>query len=233
MKQAKTSELADYFGCYPSTVRRKLEELERAGLVTCVHGGAKIVEENSQILSFSARKHINVFEKKKIALQAVKLVSEGDTVFLDASSTCLFLVDYLSEIAGIKVVTNGIETLSALVERGVRAYSTGGEAVNAGLSMLVGDFALNALSSMWANVAFVSVKTVDENGEVYNALQEENAVSRQMLARSDKKVILCDKSRLFRRAAFKLCDLSDVDYFVCDSEVKNCFKTNQSVEFIS
>ena len=60
----KTDELAQILSVSPSTIRRALSELQDKGLITRVHGGAKINDEKNYFPNFSFRSHMNCLEKK-------------------------------------------------------------------------------------------------------------------------------------------------------------------------
>ena len=108
------AELSAALDVSESTVRRKLAELEGKGLISRTHGGARMIDTNNSSFTFSLRIHKNAFEKKLIALKAVKLIKEGDVIFLDGSTSTYFLAEYLNEFKNVTVITNGIDTLSFL-----------------------------------------------------------------------------------------------------------------------
>ena len=137
-KHASVEEICEKVYASPSTVRRRLTELQRKGLITRTHGGAQINDGNSFLPSFTFRSHQNSLEKKKIALSAIKLIKNGDVIFLDGSTSAFFIAEYLSEFENIKVLTNGIDTLSLLSRNGVTAYSTGGLISGENRSVLIG-----------------------------------------------------------------------------------------------
>ena len=123
---ASVEELATLTGTSPSTIRRALNSLQDKNLITRTHGGAKIHMENNVSPSFTFRFHQNSFEKKKMALSAIKLIKDGDIVFLDGSTSAYYIAEYLNEFKDIQVITNGIDTLSLLSKNKITAYSTGG-----------------------------------------------------------------------------------------------------------
>ena len=110
-------ELAKQFAVSPSSIRRKLTELEKDGLVVRTHGGVKSINDDESGMSFFTRKHTNALEKRLIAIKALKIVHDGDMIFLDSSSTSYFLAEYLSEFPNVTVVTNGVDTLAALAAK--------------------------------------------------------------------------------------------------------------------
>lgn len=79
------------FAVSPSSITRKLTELEKDGLVMRTHGGVKSINDDESGLSFFTRKHSNALEKRLIAIKALKLVYDGDMIFLDSPSTSYFL----------------------------------------------------------------------------------------------------------------------------------------------
>ena len=91
---ASVEEISALIFVSPSTVRRALHSLESKKLVTRTHGGAKINRENNFSPSFTFRIHQNSFEKKKLALAAIKLIKDGDTLFLDGSTTVFYIAEY-------------------------------------------------------------------------------------------------------------------------------------------
>ena len=228
----KVTDLARQYNLSASTVRRKLDELEKDGLITRTHGGVKSVEDDLTVTSFATRVHTNVAEKRRIALKAIKLIREGDVIFLDASSTTYFLTEYLNEFSKIKVITNGIDTLAALSAKGISAYSTGGKVSRESPSVLVGQFARNAVYGVHADVAFFSVHGINENGEIFDTNQSCNEITSCMIKCSDKVVCLCDNTKIGKSGAFKVCDVSDVDYVVCDRDVSGSFDLPENVQLI-
>ena len=86
-KKASTEELAEKLYVSPSTVRRKLNALQKKGLAVRIHGGAQIGDGSEFLPSFATRSHQNAPEKKRIALTAARLIRNGDLIFLDGSSS--------------------------------------------------------------------------------------------------------------------------------------------------
>lgn len=208
----------------PSTVRRKLDSLQKKGLITRTHGGAKINDENNFYPSFTFRVHLNSFEKKKMALAAIKLIKNGDLIFLDGTTSAFFIAEYLSEFKNIRVITNGIDTLSLLSKNHVTAYSTGGYIQEANRSVLVGHYAEEMIGNFHADVAFFSAQSVTDDGEIYDCFEEENVIRKAMIKHATKKVFLCDSTKFGKNSLFHLCSLNDVDYIVSNHEIPSTIR---------
>ncbi|MBQ2714214.1 MAG: DeoR/GlpR transcriptional regulator [Clostridia bacterium] len=222
-KSVKVNELVELLSVSPSTVRRELKDLEEKGLISRTHGGAMVNDEKNYFPAFSFRSHQNSLGKKKIALSAIKLIKNGDVVFLDGSTSAFFIAEYLKEFENVKVFTNGIDTLSLLSKHNVTAYSTGGKVSKENSSVLVGHYAENTIKSIHADVAFFSAQSILSNGEIYDCFEEENVLRKVMLDNSKVKVFLCDGTKFGRTAPFRLCNVNDVDYVISDAIPKNYF----------
>ena len=119
-------ELSEVLNVSQSTIRRVLNRLQSKKLVERSHGGVRAVLTDNVAPNFVLRKHTNATQKKMIALKALKLIKEGDVIFLDGSTSTYFMAEYLNEFDNATVITNGIDTLVALAGCGVNAISTGG-----------------------------------------------------------------------------------------------------------
>lgn len=216
---ASIDELSKQLFVSPSTVRRKLDVLQKKGLITRTHGGAQLNNQNSFYPSFTFRVHQNSFEKKKIALAAIKLIKNGDLIFLDGTTSAFFIAEYLSEFKNIRVITNGIDTLSQLAKYNVAAYSTGGYVQEQNRSVLVGNYAEEMLGNFHADIAFFSAQSVTADGEIYDCFEEENVIRKAMIRHASKKVFLCDSTKFGRTSPYHLCSLNDVDYIVSNHEL--------------
>ncbi len=207
----------------PSTVRRKLTKLQDKGLITRTRGGAKMNDSSNFLPSFSFRTHQNSLEKKKIALTATKLIKNGDVIFLDASTSAFFIAEYLSGFKDIKVITNGIDTLSLLAKNGINAYSTGGNIIKSNSSVLGGEHAISMIEKFHADIAFFSVASITRDGKLYDIFEEENPPRIAMLKNATRKVFLSDSTKFGKISPYFTCTTRDIDYIVTDKEITQMF----------
>ncbi|MBR1867629.1 MAG: DeoR/GlpR transcriptional regulator [Clostridia bacterium] len=232
MQYATVEQLANKLYLSPSSVRRKLNDLQAKGLIIRTHGGAKITDESGLFPSFTFRTHQNSFEKKKIALQAVKFIKEGDVIFLDGSTSAFYVAEYLGAYKNVKVITNGIDTLSLLSKTGVNAYSTGGRIEDENRSVLVGQIAINTVNDYHADVVFFSAQSTDKNGQIYDCFEEENYLRQAMIRSSTKKIFLCDGTKFEKTSPYKLCAIKDIDYILSDKDISDFFNDGYKEKII-
>ena len=218
--RASVEEIAELIFCSQSTVRRKLNAMQDRGLVIRTHGGAELSGEFN-IPDFEYRADVNAAVKKRMALSAVKFVKEGDVVFLDGSTSAFYIVPYLAEIKNVTAVTNGVDALSLLSKLKVNCCCTGGRTISTNSSVLIGDVAESAAAGIRADVLFFSAMSLGSDGVIWDNSPEENAVRRVMMKNAKKSVFLCDAEKLGAPAAFRLCELCDIDVMVSDKDMSD------------
>jgi DeoR/GlpR family transcriptional regulator of sugar metabolism len=215
-----------------SSIRRDLKNLEERGLVNRSYGGVKLADATGKRIPFSLRSQENSLLKKQIAKAALSLINEGDVIFLDGSSTALCLADLIPSINGVTVITNGIDVMSCLSNYEVRAYCTGGSKSKDNGAVLVGDYAERFLKDIRADVAFFSVQSISDCGDCFDCYAEEVAVRKVMLQNARKKILLCDSSKWNKPSTFYQCNISELDYVVCDRDLNEFFKDPTPEKYI-
>ena len=224
---ASVEELSAVLCVSTSTIRRNLEILQQKGLVTRTHGGVKINSDNSFSPSFTFRIHQNSFEKKKIALSAIKLIKNGDIIFLDGSTSAFYIAEYLKEFENIRVITNGIDTLSLLSKNNILAYSTGGQVSSENPSVLVGRYAEDMICNFHADIAFFSAQAMDNDGEIYDCFEDEIFLRRAMIKNAKTKVFLCDNTKIGKTSPYHLCSLKEIDYIATNQILPDVIPSNK------
>lgn len=134
--RVSVSELSGRFDTSPVTIRKDLETLERRHLLRRVRGGA-VRADGSDEGAFELRLRHRADVKRMIAREAARLVSDGDAIALDCSTTCYYLAELLRPRQGLVVVTNGLRTAELLAESAT-VVMTGGTLRSSSWS-LVGD----------------------------------------------------------------------------------------------
>lgn len=109
------NDLARRFGVSPVTVRKDLDLLERRSLLRRVRGGAVAAPRDEG--AFETRLRSDSHAKHAIAVAAAKLVSDGDVIAIDSSTTSHYLAAELLSRSGLMVVTNSMRTATLLMER--------------------------------------------------------------------------------------------------------------------
>ena len=122
-ESVRTTELAAALEVTDETIRKDLEALEKRGELLRVHGGAVRVNQARVEIGLTERQQANREAKTAIARLAAQRIQANDTIFIDASSTALTLVEFLPEVP-LTVLTNAHNVVSALADREGLALNT-------------------------------------------------------------------------------------------------------------
>ena len=168
-----------------STLRRDLMMFERQNIVRRFHGSAELIEgtlQEEDTPALDPKLRIDPEQKHAIARYAANLVQDGETIFMNSSSTTLLLLDYLRQKRVI-VVTNNSNAINYPHDPNVTIILTGGEIYQRRKS-LVGDFALQTLLKINPNKAFIGVSGISATGGVTTSVLPETAINGMMMSRA-------------------------------------------------
>ena len=202
----------------PSTIRRDLSELEKAGIVKRSHGGAMILDYRRKDIPIIIREQERTLQKEQIAKKAIKLVKDGDVVMLDSSSTVLPLARLLPTKENITVITNNVKAMLILYEAGVNTYCTGG-ILEPSAFALTGTPALDMLDSFQADILFFSSRGLDSKAGVTDFSESETRVRQKMIEHARHRYLLMDQSKLDKTYMLKVCELNALSGIICDAKL--------------
>ena len=98
------AELAQRFNTSEDTIRRDLRDLDAAGLLRRVHGGA--MRRTQPVPSFGQRLDADEARKEVLARALADSVQSGDTVLVDAGTTNLAFARQLEDGRAATIITN-------------------------------------------------------------------------------------------------------------------------------
>ncbi|MBA8759608.1 DeoR family transcriptional regulator [Staphylococcus schleiferi subsp. coagulans] len=184
--------LVEYTESSASTIRRDLSRLQEEGKLTRVHGGAKLINNPKEPELYEKRtQHIE--EKVAIAKKAAQLVNEGDCIYLDAGSTTLEMIPYLSA-KEITVVTNGLSHVEGLLKQGIPTKFIGGD-VKGNTLAVVGGRAVDFLKHYRFNKVFLGVNGIDIEAGFTTPDEREAIVKETAVSQAQQAYVLADTSK--------------------------------------
>jgi DeoR/GlpR family transcriptional regulator of sugar metabolism len=120
------ADLSQMFAVSEVTIRADLQSLAAQGLIVRTHGGAVLASSTPE-LSLTVRREQRVLEKERIGIAAAEWVEDGDSIFLDGSSTALMLARQLTQRRNLSVLTHNLAVAQAFIEApDVAVIVTGG-----------------------------------------------------------------------------------------------------------
>lgn len=217
-KRVVVSELSRRFDVSEETIRRDLDKFEKEDLVTKSYGGAVLKESVGAEMPFKARKKQNMLGKQLIGRILSDMISDGDHILLDPSTTALSIVKALRMTGkkDITIITNSIEVLVECAEdTGWEVISTGGT-LQADKYALVGPKAIAGIESFHVDKAIISCKGFDQKKGLTDVNDMFSQVKQTMLSNASQRILAVDYTKFDKVAFSRICEISDIDMVVTD-----------------
>lgn len=215
--KVKVVELSRLFGISEVTIRNDLAELEEAGMLERVHGGAVITHKAFYNMTFKDHMKTNENEKKRIAVETASMISDGDTIILSSGTTPLFVVRELKNAKNLTIVTNSILIAQEVGHmKNVYVILLGGN-FNPQYQFTYGDDTINQLKKYKADKLILSVDGFSAEDGVTTHSHLDAEVNRQMIQRVNKTIVAADYSKVGRASFANIGDIDTIDYLITNT----------------
>lgn len=213
----QVAELSEMFEVSPLTIRRDLAVLEDEGFIERIRGGGQLLTENSvKPPVFLKKRSAMLTQKQDIAHYVATLIEPGDTVFLNAGTTTMEVLQLIKD-RDITIATNNALACTVMDNCSAALISTGGEynQVNQSYS---GIMATELLLKMNAAVCVLGVDGLDAERGISSLHYMETLINRAMLDRCfGTRIVAADSSKIGKTYNFNTAPLSNIDLLVTDS----------------
>jgi DeoR family transcriptional regulator, fructose operon transcriptional repressor len=201
-----------------ATVRRDLAVLEKEGVLVRSHGGAVSRTSSTNFQpSYEALGRSNRAEKQAIAREAERLILDGETVFLEGSTTVYELARRLLHRNRLTIITNSPPIMDEFQRsQHVSVISTGGE-LQKDVFYLSGVWAQRALSEIRVDKAVLGISAIDPQYGISTASQAEAQIKKMILKSARVSIALADHSKFGNQGFAYVGPTTDIDILVTDS----------------
>lgn len=211
--------LAARLGVASMTIRRDLQALEAAGVLTRTHGGCVPHSPFVEELSFPSRLLLRQPQKAAIALAAVRLLKRGQALYLDTGTTALQVARVLPLELDLRLFTNNLRVALELLGRGLPVVVYGGTLATRSPD-LAGELALAHLQQFRLDVAIVGADALDTTrGEFYGADTETAVLSQAAQRQADQVLVVLDSSKIGKRGLAVAGRLAPGTVLITDNEI--------------
>lgn len=203
-EMVSVQEFADALGVSTMTVRRDLEELSAARKLLRVHGGARGYDsaDVSAVLRKQALSELGIAESaSKDLIRAAKNVQRDEVIYLGEGALLAQMAHLLPDVR-LRVVTNNIKALPALMRKERIETMLVGGALDKALGYSTGPMAKEAIESIGTDRAFVGASGVCA-GFVYTASAEAADLCRAACENATKSYLVVTQDALEQRGFFK------------------------------
>lgn len=220
--QISIDRITEEFGVSRETVRRDLMDMEQAGELRRVRGGAVPVKREDT--TFGIRVTLRLREKRAIATTALGLLKSGMTIFMDAGSTSTIMAETLAAPHGLtdlNILTNSVDVARLLAERPdqpsrrFRVLMLAGEVKHDPMETH-GAATINDIQRYRADVALLAPWGIDAKMGAMNYFIHGAEIARAMVQNADQAIILADHSKIAAPARSVFCPVAEIDHLIVD-----------------
>ena len=217
--QVKVAHLSRIFKVTEVTIRQDLERLEEQGVIVREHGGAILSNARSNVMELQLANQQNMEAKQAIAVEAIKLIHDGDTIILDSGSTTTEIARLITGFHNLRVITNALNIAMILGrDPSIDLNVTGGEFKSPTLS-LTGDKAAEYFSNIHADKLFLATAGINLRTGLTYPSTSDLVVKKAMIEAADVVYLAADSTKIGKSSFASLGALSLVDYIITDSQI--------------
>lgn len=208
-------ELASRFSVTPQTIRRDLNDLCNAQVLSRIHGGATF-PSGTENVQYEARRQIAAAEKQAIGIAAADLIPNGTSLFINIGTTTEAVGEALTNHQELMVITNNINVANRLrVFPAIEVVIAGG-VVRGSDGGIVGEAAVDFIRQFKVDYAVIGASAIDADGALLDFDFREVKVAQAIIANARHVILVADSMKFERTAPVRIGQLSQVHTFITD-----------------
>jgi len=230
--EISVNELSDFLEVSVSTLRKQLAVMQEKGLVIRTYGGVMSVNRVPDE-TFESKLHKNISEKRRIAEKARSIITNGSAIALGSGTTVFGLCNLLADLPHGIIYTNSMHAADYLSRCvGLEVHISGG-IIRSHTGTLIGNEVADYFRDLTqVDYAFIGCDAIDINGEVFSDNLSVATVERTILMSAKHKYILCDSSKIGKRAVAHITNLNECDGLITcpsGSEITETYRQLTSI----
>lgn len=212
----------------PATIRRDLDRLEEAGVITRVRGGAKRIgggggvsaasEDGLSGIPFHENIGRNRAAKEAIGRVAAGFCIPGEGVMIDGGSTTLQMCPHLDGLS-LQVLTNSLHIVSALLPQPTTRILVPSGQVFREQNIVLSAAGDDGMPRFHAPKLFMGAASMGPAG-LMQADVILVAAERRLIERADEIIVLVDSSKFSGPSGNVVCALDEIDVVVTDAGIE-------------
>lgn len=197
-------DVATAAGVSSATARRRLNELEAAGLIMLRRGGMVEYIDDLELSKADTFKQKQVGLDKQLSSKiAATHVEDGDTIFIDNGTTVREMLKHLTN-KNVKIYTNGVYHMLNNTNLDLDINIIPGEFLIKEAS-IVGSEAISYLSGLVIDKAFIGINGFDQDG-VYTPHRREMVIKEFALRHAKNGYIVAEENKRGVKSKYKICE---------------------------
>ncbi|SFC06637.1 transcriptional regulator, DeoR family [Polaromonas sp. OV174] len=213
---ASVEQLAEQLAVTLQTVRRDVQRLADAGLLTRFHGGVRVPSSTVENLAHQQRESLNAEGKARIARAVAQRVPNNCSLILNIGTTTEAVAKALLQHQGLRVITNNLNVAAILCGNTDCEVIVAGGVVRARDRGIVGEAAVDFMRQFRVDIAVIGISGIEADGTLRDFDYREVKVAQTIIEHAREVWLAADSSKFNRPAMVELARLSQIDRLFTD-----------------
>jgi DeoR family transcriptional regulator, glycerol-3-phosphate regulon repressor len=210
--------LAQRFRVTVQTIRRDLIALSDAGQVSRFHGGAGLPSSVENI-DYSARKVLNLNEKRRIARLVAQHIPSHSSLFINIGTTTEAVARELLNHEDLRFITNNLHVALLLAANpGFNVVIAGGTVRNRD-GGVIGQSANDMIAQFRVDYAVIGISGIDEDGVLLDYDYDEVRAAQTIVRNARQVFLVADHTKFSRRPLVRAGSITEVAALFTDQPV--------------
>jgi DeoR family transcriptional regulator, glycerol-3-phosphate regulon repressor len=216
--------LAQRFGVTVQTIRRDLSQLSDAGQVSRFHGGAGLPSSVENI-DYSARKVLNLKEKRRIAKLVAQHIPPHSSLFINMGTTTEAVARELLEHQDLRCITNNLNVALLLATNPNFNVVIAGGTVRNRDGGVIGQSANDMIGGFRVDYAVIGISGIDEDGTLLDYDYDEVRAAQTIVRNARQVFLVADHTKFSRRPMVRAGAITQVSALFTDQPIPERVRT--------
>ena len=208
--------LAERFGVTLQTVRRDVQRLAEAGLLSRFHGGVRLPGSTTENIAYRQRQAMESEAKTRIARSIAQRVPNGCSLILNIGTTIEAVARELMQHRGLRVITNNLHVAALLSANPSCEVIVAGGQVRGADQGIVGEATVDFMRQFKVDIAVIGISAIEADGSLRDFDLREVKVAQTIIGQSREVWLAADHSKFSRQAMVELARLNQIDRLFTD-----------------
>jgi DeoR family glycerol-3-phosphate regulon repressor len=215
---ASIEALARHFDVTLQTVRRDVNLLAEAGLLSRFHGGVRIESSTVENIAYRKRQGLHADAKQRIAQAVADAVPDGCCLILNIGTTTEAIARALMRHRGLRVITNNLHVADILADNPDCEVILAGGVVRSRDRGIVGEATIDFIRQFKVDIGLIGISGIEADGTLRDYDFREVRVARSIIEQSREVWLAADSSKFQRQAMVELAHISQINRFFTDAQ---------------
>jgi DeoR family transcriptional regulator, glycerol-3-phosphate regulon repressor len=209
------AKLAEQFAVTEQTIRRDVAYLSDAGEVSRYHGGVGIPSSVENI-EYSARKGLNLSEKKRLAQVVSRHIAPHSSLFINIGTTTEIVAYELLQHEDLRFITNNLNVATLLCNHSDFEVVVAGGSVRNRDGGIVGQSANEMIAQFRVDYAVIGISGIDEDGTLLDYDHDEVRATQTIIKNARQVFLVADHTKFSRRPMVQAGSITQISALFTD-----------------